>query len=459
MKKYLIFLLSIVSFLGINTVSAEEIKFNYEDDVSTIQSKIELIGIDLVKQEINYLIETYNLDYKDEYPYFYISLDYNSNVDRFYIQLTYFKNFSHNDYFKNYYSSASCGLVLDYDDEGAIFSTIIVSSKEITRDTTNLGISLFCYGSRSLFPYSYYYSNFDFIFRGSTYTNNILNSDWKLSFLPTDNLLFQSYDDPSLYFVHKANEDFLIEPYYLYDNYLSMDFEDEIYTTINLNDYSYVALSLKDYNTIPDNNYSTFASFYLKGQVCITPVYNYGMTERKDILTGSQIQGCSKYYDDFTLTRMYILKDDVKNNAIYYLKPYDLSKENIIKINTSLFNITYITEENKDAPEILVNGKYYLSIPYDNLTDSATISEELGYISGSSCSVGDFNCYNEFNTSNMFNDVFDKPLETLKTVWSAIISIFALIAEFIALLPPVMQAFLLLSFSVGIALGIIKIIL
>lgn len=459
MKKYLIFLLGIISFLGINTVSAEEIKFNYEDDVSTIQSKIELIGIDLVKQEINYLIETYNSNYKDEYPYFYISLDYNSNIDRFYIQLTYFKNFSHNDYFKNYYSSAGCGLVLDYDDEGAISSTIIVSSKEITRDTSMLSFSLFCYGSRSLFPYSYYYSNFDFIFRGSTYTNNILNSDWKLSFLPTDYLLFQSYDEPSLYSVHQANEDFLIEPYYLYDNYLSMDFEDEIYTTINLNDYSYVALSLKDYNTIPDNNYSTFASFYLKGQVCITPVYNYGMTERKDILTGSQIQGCSKYYDDFTLTRMYILKDDVKNNAIYYLKPYDLSKENIIKINTSLFNITYITEENKDAPEILVNGKYYLSIPYDNLTDSATISEELGYISGSSCSVGDFNCYNEFNTSNMFNDVFDKPLETLKTVWSAIISIFALIAEFIALLPPVMQAFLLLSFSVGIALGIIKIIL
>ena len=53
MRKGLIFLLSIVSFLGINKVSAEEIYLEYETNVNTIKPYIDEIGYDKLNNAIN----------------------------------------------------------------------------------------------------------------------------------------------------------------------------------------------------------------------------------------------------------------------------------------------------------------------------------------------------------------------------------------------------------------------
>ena len=124
-----------------------------------------------------------------------------------------------------------------------------------------------------------------------------------------------------------------------------------------------------------------------------------------------------------------------------------------------MFTITYITEETQDTPYVEVNGKNYPTISYDNLTDSATKSEDEDYISGVSCAVGDFNCYNKYNPENIFDTIFSAPLEFLTGIWSSITIVFTLITQFILLLPPVIQTFLYLSFMIAIILGLIKILL
>ena len=74
---------------------------------------------------------------------------------------------------------------------------------------------------------------------------------------------------------------------------------------------------------------------------------------------------------------------------------------------------------------------------------------------------------NTYNPAPDFTDsmgmdiinLFNKPIEALKSVWNAITSIFNLITEFILLLPPTMQGFLYFSFGITLILGIIKILL
>lgn len=470
MKKGLILLLGIISFLGINTVNAEEIYLEYDTNIETVNSYIEQIGTNVINEKINDLIDTYNNSYKSIYPYYIISLYPHTNssgIDFFDISITCLKsNNLDYHYYTMFNASSSYALHLTYMDFIWIsyrydfnlnsFNTIFQDSSSGTYSSPSYSIFKIKDNNYLYNPYTIYYSNFDIYYYGSLYTEDTYKYQ-PMSYSPNDIFYIQELSNPNSYSKHNANEDFLIEPYYLYDDNISL--VDKTYTEINLNKYAYVVLSLKDYNTIPDNNFSSYTNLYIKGQVCITPVYNYGLTERKDILTGTQVEGCGTYNPDFILDKMYILRDDVKNHAIYYLKPYDVSKENIVKIDSSKFNITYISEENKNNPEVQINGKIYPTIPYDDLTDTATKSEQQGYVPGVSCSLGDLNCYTENNPSNMFNDLFDKPLDMLKSVWGAIISIFELIGQFIALLPPTMQGFLLLAFGIIIVLGIIKMIL
>ena len=74
MKKILIFLIGIVSFIGINTVSADEIKFQYDEDFEFIKSSIDTMGTDKLNEFINNLINKYETDYSDTYKYYSISL-------------------------------------------------------------------------------------------------------------------------------------------------------------------------------------------------------------------------------------------------------------------------------------------------------------------------------------------------------------------------------------------------
>ena len=227
------------------------------------------------------------------------------------------------------------------------------------------------------------------------------------------------------------------------------------YSEINLNNYSYVALSLKDYTEREE----FYTNVEVQGQYCLTSVYNYGLTEKKDIINGYKSQRCSPYYDNYTPVRTYILESDLENHAIYYLKAYDTTKDNKVKVDTSIFNIHYITSEDEDNPILNINGRSYTSIPYGELSDSATISEEEGYVSGVVCAVGDFNCTHDVLGGHSITDIFNKPLEFFKNLIESFVSVFTLVASLIAVLPLPMQWFLYLSFTLAIALGIIKIIL
>lgn len=382
-----------------------------------------------------------------------------SDNSDFYVLLTVFDDYG-SDYFSRYFDQTFSSYYLlnhhTYSNSKQFYynlDTNSISLFDLNDDEYSVPLFELDGTDNKLYPYNYYYSNFDLYYKGSLFTDG-----WNgaLDYLnDTDTLYFPFLNDSTKYSVHKANTDFLIEPYHLYDDNDSFETEIDNYVSVNLNDYPYVALSLKDYSATEQ----FYTNMYVQGQLCLTPVYNYGMTEKTEYYSSYQVQRCSSYYETSTLTRVYILADDLKNNAIYYLKAYDTSKENIVKIDTSVFDITYITEENKDNPYVSIDGKNYPTIAYDKLSSTATKSEDEDYISGVTCQVGDFNCYNEYNPSNIFNDLFDKPLEMLKSVWGAIVSIFTLITEFILLLPLTMQGFLYIAFGVSIILGIIKILL
>lgn len=213
---------------------------------------------------------------------------------------------------------------------------------------------------------------------------------------------------------------------------------------VDLNSYPYIALSLKDYSKTEAFDVNN----YVKGQYCITPVYDYGLKERREVLSQTQVERCSPYYNDFTLIRTTILKSDLDNHAIYYLKSYDTSKENKVKIDSSVFNIHYITEEEKDNPILNINGTKYSTLPFDKLTDTANKSESEGYVSGASGEI-------KVNWS----DIFTSPLDFIKGIWSSVTQVFIVIGYFIALLPTTLQYFLYISFMLAIILGLLKIIL
>ena len=462
MKKGLIFLLGIISFFGINKVSAEEKHLEYNTNVNLVKPYIEEIGYEAINNAINKNIEYYNNHLSPEYPYFFISLsvvgDPSNMTDKFHVVLTALDSINY-DYFPTYFRQSFDSYYSLVHGSFSNFKQIHFdfSSNEILSTDINYGYSylyLFKFNSSGSFfnPYNYYYSNFDLYYKGSMFSSETDVGSWALTYLNPDDILYvPKLDNSSSYVFHKANEDFLIEPFYLFDS--NSDLSVDNYTTINLNDYSYVILSLKSYTPR-----DTSSIMYVKGQLCATTVYNYGSEEKKDYVSGYQTQGCGYYYTDFTRFTSYIKSEDVTNHAVYYLTGYDSSKPNLVKVDSSVYDITYISIENENEPSILIDGKNYSVLPYSSLTDSATLTEKNGFNNTWSCAKNDPDCY--LNSSGIdINNLFSNPFEALKTVWSAIVSIFMLITEFILLLPPVMQAFLILAFSVGIALGLIKILL
>lgn len=440
------FLLLIVPFLFLTSVKAETKEFEYyvSGDVGAFTAYNFTDIYSLVDQSIldtmeNTLVDYWKENLKSHHPYYYISIFYNdastsgTSFDTITMSLTAFTAIPSNytsfltmsqsnekvdsenrvqltyryRYFDNHYSDKPFGLYLGVE-YGIFFENI----------------------KNYYLPSAYYTSNFDLPF-GLEDTYIVKKGDEVLFSLNKEDIVptFKSK------FINKA---------------------DLNYTEIDLNNYAYVALSLKDYNKTEEFSSMT----YVKGQYCLTSVYDYGLKERKEILQGTQMQRCSLSYDDFTPIRTYIIKSDLENHAIYYLKAYDISIDNKIKVDTSVFNIHYITEEEKDNPILVINGKKYSAIPYDELTDTATKSEDENYASGGSCAVGDFNCTASLSGSKVsWSDIFTSPLDFLKNIWTSITRVFEVINHFISILPVTLQYFFYISFMLAIILGIIKIIL
>lgn len=444
MKKYLIIGLSIISSLFfVSNVKAETKEFEFynveyngfADSQVTPINVYSLVNQNILDNMEQKMVEYWEKNVKSHHPYYYISLTYfeaypysqNATAPMVRISLTAF-NAIPIDYTS--LVSMSCNYK-DYKD-----SSISIEDKiQLTYYYDYYNNDYHGYNGD---PYGLYCDT-NFLFHSTTDFNRYLSlfyysSNYNQPFGLDDTYVVKNGDE-ILFTLNK--QDYI--PTYK-DKFI--DRTDLNYVEVDLNTYPYIILSLKDYSKTEE--FSTIN--YVKGQYCLTSVYNYGSTEKKDIIEGSKNKRCSLYYDNYTPIRTYILNSDLKNNAIYYLKAYDTTKENKVKIDTSVFNIHYVSEEEKNNPIITINGKKHTPKSYDELTDTATKSEDENYADGVS---------EEFT----FSDIFTAPLEFLKTIWNSITQFFQLINQFISLLPETLQAFLYMSFMLAIILGLIKIIL
>ena len=376
---------------------------------------------------INQAISLWETNYSTSYPYYYITYHTNSN-----------------GFVLNYYSSSSMiqyfdEIISPYDDCSGDFCY-----GQIYADNGSATLSEIFATATGSRIYSPYYNNTSIDYYPLYNNNMTYNSSNELA-IPA--FSSSTFDFQSQYFTVSEND---VLPSYL-TLYQGSFTPSPNYVEINLNNYSYVALSLKNYNV--STAFDT--TFLVKGQLCATPVYDYGMTEKSNYSSaGYQVQSCSAAYSNFTPYQFYILESDIKYHSIYYLKAYNTSIENKVKVDTNVFDISYISSQNASSPQVVVNGRSYPTIPYDNLSSNATISTENGYISGQVKNVFDVS-----EDSSFISSLFENPLSALTTVWTAILSMFALIGSFIGILPYTMQAFLYASFGLGIALGIIKILI
>ena len=448
MKKYLIIGLSIISSLFfVSNVKAETKEFEYgifDSENYVIGTGIysyqtyfdnfkeyDNFSFDLIENKIKDLIKIWEDKYKNEFPNYFISIrsypkvsfPTYSNMSTQYlrIMLIYSKYIPINvNQFGDCFKQASSDIGMIFVDSGSDFEFSSVSydysfSDLNIFDDYNLSNS----GVKSVYLSTLYYdSNFDLPFGLEDTIYNVKKENDILFTLSNKTDVVPTYKDK---FVDKT---------------------DLNYVEVDLNSYPYIILSLKDYSKTEE--FSTIN--YVKGQYCLTSVYNYGSTEKKDIIEGSKNKRCSLYYDNYTPIRTYILNSDLKNNAIYYLKAYDTTKENKVKIDTSVFNIHYVSEEEKNNPIITINGKKHTPKSYDELTDTATKSEDENYSDGAS---------EEFSIT----DIFSAPLEFFKKIINAISEFNGLIKELFSFLPDEFLVFLLAAFALLVVVAIVKILL
>lgn len=463
--KNLKYLLLIIPFLFINNVKADTVEFNNLNGYTSGLSLQEVFNYKESKEYIEelqrLLFEKYESEYSELYPYYSVSIDFYRNSDfdtsidpdsssnkvkRIFLRMLMANQKFNIKYNQNEYN----GYGQTFLEDGTQLSGFpvagkfqdLITSYEVATTTYNLpSVSKdvvapgnYSFQSKNFISSFFVSSNFDIIF----HTDH-------------DSIVIHNFRDTGNDYILKDGD---VVP----TLFKGKDFNNNTGNLIevNLNSYPYIALSLKDYSKTEEFSVTN----YVKGQYCLSPVYDYGLKERKDVLTGTKIQRCSLEYTEFTPVRTSILKSDLENHAIYYLKAYNTNIENKVKIDTSVFNIHYITEEEKDNPILTINGKKYSVLPYDDLTDSSTKSEDEGYASGGSCAVGDFNCTASMMDSDFkWSDIFTSPLEFIKGIWSSVTQIFIVIGYFISLLPAQLQYFFYICFMLAIILGLLKIIL
>lgn len=225
---------------------------------------------------------------------------------------------------------------------------------------------------------------------------------------------------------------------------LSLDVVNPSYTEINLDNYKYVLLTLKNYNQTK----AFQANLQVKGQIGITPIYNYGQTS-KDAVTGSQVQDrCNIAYENYTSYPFYIIQTDLQNNVIYAVK--ECSQGSSFKFDNNIFDVTYVTEANEENPTVTINGKTYDVIPYDDLPSTATKNEEDNYIPGESGSATD---------TGGLDSAIAGAQNKLSEIWNTFTYFTSFIGLIFSSLPSEVHTILLSAFTIMIVLGIIKIFL
>lgn len=444
--KYLKYLLLMIPFMFISSVKAESIELNNSNSYTSNMSVQELFTNKDYKEYLEelerLLFEKYESDYSENFPYYVITFSFNKYSNHFIIYLNMIMSnqkftFNYKKGNSNGYNLAEDGTELSGLKIDGVWQQMDVSydSSSTTYNSPVL--------NNSVSPPAYYAFN---IYVNTTGKNDLIFNSCFLLSSNFDLMFYTDYDSVIINnYLDSGNTYILKNGDILPTIYKGKDFTNKgNLVEVDLNSYPYIALSLKDYSKTEAFDVNN----YVKGQYCITPVYDYGLKERREVLSQTQVERCSPYYNDFTLIRTTILKSDLDNHAIYYLKSYDISKENKVKIDSSVFNIHYITEEEKDNPILNINGTKYSTLPFDKLTDTANKSESEGYVSGATGEI-------KVNWS----DIFTSPLDFIKGIWSSVTQVFIVIGYFISLLPMQLQYFLYISFMLAIILGLLKIIL
>ena len=222
-----------------------------------------------------------------------------------------------------------------------------------------------------------------------------------------------------------------------YNSWKEFPKENSRITTVNLDDYEYVILNLKDYNQ--DKPFNT--NLKVKGMIGITPVYNFGQTEKSDII-GTKIEDrCNVKYDEFTDYRLSILKQDLKNNAVYIVKRCEEGSS--FKFDNTIFDVTYVTADNVDDPVVTIGGKDYHTIPFNKLTSSANQNEEENYVPGES---------KKFNLSDIVSNITN----TVSSFWDSIVNFMGLVTKFFNTLPIEIKGVAITTFSMACMIALIK---
>lgn len=420
MKKILIALTIAISCLGISRVSADTFNLSHNDTLLhncdfyyTDFDYIKVLGYENKIQEIyRLLLEEYNANYASEYPYFYVDIvvidekncNSTSSATNKIEMIRGFLNF--------YSDLPTYSGTLKYS-SSIIYVDYHVSSTtyDLPQVTTSYSYPIFL--SNSFYnPMAYFISNFDLV--NNTDNTYFVSGNSNLTIKPGD----------------------IIEPYYTADKPFQID-----YSEINLNDYAYVILSLKNYEVEPFKT-----TIQVKGQFCPTPVYRLGTASSEEVFGTGVKDICTPYYDTYTPYSLSYYSDYLEKFAMLYVKAYDTTKDNYIKVDNRIFDITYVSEEEKDSPLVHYQGNTIQTIPYDKLPSTSILNTQIGYVP-------------DYGNSFSFDDIFTQPLKFLTGIWSTIVTFFSLITSFIALMPPELRGFLFASFTLGIALGIVKIII
>ena len=435
-------------FILIITLILTLFSFNYEVKADTI--------VDFTQQDFTKAV-SYGTKYGDFYIYNnfekFISDNKNKNIfDYLYNDVL---NLYNKDYFSDYpyyimsvqiFSNSSTELDLEcivvklyiYDNPSAnIQSNHFETIMSAYYDGTYFNAY---YGSQDNFPVSgadksfYETSNVWYYYPTFTFESNF---DYSISpyFTVSSGTTFNIYSSDSLLVSYHEGDKV---PVYFENGYDSV--VESKYTTINLNDYAYIALFLKDYS----NTKAFSSTTYVKGQSCVTPVYNFSTSLKPN----KSENICTPVYEDYTISDIFILESDIKNNAVYYVSAYNKDIENSIKIDNTVFDIFYVSEEDAKNPTFNYNGKEYNGIALDDIDYSANNNTENGVVPGESQNFGDF-----------ADDVISKPIDFFKSIASAITSFFGLITSFLSFLPIELQSFLYFAFVIAIVLGILKILL
>jgi len=203
------------------------------------------------------------------------------------------------------------------------------------------------------------------------------------------------------------------------------------YVEVNLDDYEYVILNLKNYKNI--NAFNT--NLKVKGMIGITPVYEFGTIEKSEIT-----DRCNISYSDYTDYRLFVLENDIINNSVYYVKACE--ENSSFKFNSSIFDITYVTDDNVDDPVITVGGQEYNTIPFNKLTNSANKNEEENFIPGA---------------SEGFHPI-ESLVNYITSFWSSLTTFMSLVTKFFNTLPIEIRAVCITFFTTACTLGILKIL-